>query len=116
MHQHIQIRADVQMAQLQRTRQRDYHGRIHLTQTALSVCVVRRSSFELLHKQRWRYRFRRDATCQRRIVVDVELEEVEEGVVYEVYRAVDILLDAEEEFEGSSCLVTYWEGDVGELA
>ncbi len=48
--------------------------------------------------------------------MDVELEEVEEGVVYEVYRAVDILLDAEEEFEGSSCLVTYWEGDVGELA
>lgn len=48
--------------------------------------------------------------------MNVELEEVEEGIVYEVDRAVDVLLDAEEEFEGSSRFVTCWEGDVGELA
>ena len=48
--------------------------------------------------------------------MDVELEEMEEGIVYEIDRAVDVLLDAEEEFEGSPRFVAGGEGDVGELA
>ena len=46
----------------------------------------------------------------------VELQQMEERVVYEVNRAVDVLLDAEEEFEWSAGFVACWERDVGELA
>lgn len=56
------------------------------------------------------------AAREGRIVVDVELEEVEEWVVDEVECAVDLLFDAEEEFEGPAGFVAGGEGDVGELA
>ena len=44
--------------------------------------------------------------------MDVELEEVEEGVVDEVDGAVDVSFDAEEEFEGAGGFVAGGEGDV----
>ena len=48
--------------------------------------------------------------------MDVEFEQVEERVVDEVDRAVDLFLHAEEELEGSTGFVAGREGDVGELA
>lgn len=46
----------------------------------------------------------------------VELEEVEEGIVDEVDRAVDVFLGAEDELERSTRFVACWKWDVGELA
>jgi len=48
--------------------------------------------------------------------VNVELEEMEEWIVDEVKGAVDIFLNPEEEFEGSTGLVAGKEGNVGQLA
>lgn len=48
--------------------------------------------------------------------MDIELEEMEEGVVDEIDRTADVFLDAEEKFEGSSCFVTSRKGNVLELA
>lgn len=48
--------------------------------------------------------------------MDVEFEEVEEGIVDEVDGAVYVLFDAEEEFEWAAGFVAGGEGDVGELA
>lgn len=48
--------------------------------------------------------------------MDVEFEQVEEGVVDEVDGAVDVLFDAEEELERAPGFVAGWEGDVGQLA
>ena len=48
--------------------------------------------------------------------MDVELEEMEERVVYERDRAVDVFLDTEKEFERSSCLIAGWKRDIGLLA
>jgi hypothetical protein len=48
--------------------------------------------------------------------VYVEFELVEECVVDLGDGAVDLLLDAEKEFQWSTCLVAGWEGYVGELA
>jgi hypothetical protein len=45
--------------------------------------------------------------------VDVELEEVEEGIVDEVDRAVDVLFYAEDELEWSAGFVASECGDVG---
>lgn len=47
--------------------------------------------------------------------MDVELEEVEELVGYEVDGAIDFLFDSEEEFERPAGFVAAWEGDVLEL-
>lgn len=60
--------------------------------------------------------FGRDAAAEGRVVVDVEFEEVEEFVGYEVDGAVDFALDAEEELEGAAGFIAYGEGDVLELA
>jgi len=48
--------------------------------------------------------------------VDIELEEMEEGVVNEIDRTADVFLDAKEKLEGSASLVTSREGNVLELA
>ncbi len=47
--------------------------------------------------------------------MDIEFEKVEKIVVYEVNRAIDILLHAEQEFKGSAGLVAGREGNVLEL-
>ena len=47
--------------------------------------------------------------------MDVEFELVEEGVVDFGDGAVDVFLDAEEEFEGAPGFVAGREGDVGEF-
>lgn len=70
----------------------------------------------LLFEYAGREGFGRDATCERRVVVDVEFEEVEEFVCDKVNRTIDFLLDAEEEFEGAVGFVAGWEGDVLQLA
>jgi hypothetical protein len=59
--------------------------------------------------------FRGNAAGQRGIVVDVEFEEVEEFVGYEVDGTVYVALDAEVKFEGAPSLVAGGEGDVLEL-
>jgi len=48
--------------------------------------------------------------------VDVEFEEVEEGVGDEVDGAVEVAFDAEGEFKRASGFIAGWEGDVLELA
>lgn len=116
MHEHIQTRTNMQMAQLQRPRQRDNHRRIHLAQRTLPIRMVFRALRIFFDKGAGGQGFGGDATGQRRVVVDVELEQVEEGVVDEVQGAVDVLFHAEEEFEGAAGFVAGEGGDVGELA
>lgn len=116
VHQHVHARGDVQVAQLQRTRQRDHHGRINIAQTALAVRLFRRALLELILQSAGREGLGGYAAGERRVVVDVELEQVEERVVDEVDRAVDLLLHAEEELQRPAGLVACREGDVGELA
>lgn len=48
--------------------------------------------------------------------MDVELEQVKEGVGHEVDGAVDVALDAEVQFQGSPGFVAGWEGYVLEVA
>lgn len=115
MHQHIQTTTHMQMAQLQRPRQRNNHWRINLTQTALSIRHIRRPLLKLFLQRARRQGFGRDAAGKGSIVVDVEFEQVEERVVDEVEGAVDFLFDAEEEFERAAGFVAGEEGDVGEL-
>jgi len=47
--------------------------------------------------------------------VDIELEEMEEGVVDEIDRTTDVLLDAKKKLQGPSSLVTSREWNVLEL-
>ena len=71
----------MQMTQLQRTRQRHHQRRVQIALTAEGpllrrfVCVA-----EVLLQHGGRQGFRRDAAGERGVVVDVEFEEVEEGV------------------------------------
>lgn len=116
MHEHIQTRADMQMAQLQRPRQRNNQRRIHITQTPLSLRQILRALFKLIFQHRWRERLRGYSAGQRRIVVDVEFEEVEKRVVDEVDGAVDFLFDAEVKLERSSGFIACESGHVGELS
>jgi hypothetical protein len=48
--------------------------------------------------------------------MDVEFEEVEECIIYELDSAVNVLLDAKEKFEWSARLVACWERYVGQLS
>lgn len=104
------------MAQLQRPRQSHNQRRINITQTPLPLSHIFRSVLKLIFQDRGRERLGGDSTGQRRIVVDVEFEEVEEGVVDEVDCAVDFLFDAEVELERAAGLVACECWDVGELA
>ena len=81
MHQQIQIIPHMEMAQLQRPRQRHHQRRVQIALAAEGpllrrfVCVA-----EVLLEDGGGKRFGRDAAGERGVVVDVEFEEVEEGV------------------------------------
>jgi hypothetical protein len=70
----------------------------------------------LLFEYAGREGFGRDATCERRVVVDVEFEEVEELVRDKVNRTINFLLNAEEELEGAVGFVAGRERNVLQLA
>lgn len=48
--------------------------------------------------------------------MDIEFEEVEELIGYEVDGAIEVALDAEVEFEGPPGFIARGEGDILELA
>lgn len=75
MYDQVQAGIDVYMRQLQRARQRKLQVRI--------ICRRQRAS-----ARGWRQR--RDAAGQRRIIMDVKLEDVEEWIVDFCDSAVDI--------------------------
>jgi hypothetical protein len=116
MHQHIHARSNVQMAELQRTGQRNDHWRVDVAQTALAIGILRCSLFEFIFQCAGRERLRGYAAGQGSVVVDVELQQVEERVVDEVDCAIDVLFYAEEELERAACFVAGREWNVGELA
>lgn len=116
VNQHVHARSDVQVAQLQSAGQGNYHGSVNIAQAALTVRLFCRPFLEFILQSAGRERFRRYAAGQWRIVVDVELEQMEERVVDKVDRAVDLLFHAEEELERTAGFVARWEGDVGQLA
>ena len=116
MNQHIHARSNVQVAELQRASQRDYHWRVDFAQTALAIGILCCSLLELIFQCAGRERLRRYAAGQRCIVVDVKLQQVEERVVDEVDCAVDVLLYAEEKLERSACFVAGREWNIGKLA
>jgi hypothetical protein len=111
--QHVHARGHVQVAELQRAGQRDDHGCIDIAQAALAICVFRSAFFELLFQRAGRERLCRYAAGQRRVVVNVEFQQVEERVVDEVDRAVDVLLYAKEELEGAAGLIASREWNIG---
>ena len=96
--QHVEVRAHVQVAQLQGAGQREDQGDVFLGGGRLADGrdVGRGSGGQ--------------ATGQRGVAVDVEFEEVEEGVVDHGDRAVDLGLDAVVEFQRLPGLVTFGEG------
>jgi len=112
VNQHIHACSHVQVAKLQRARQRDDHRRVDITQTALSVCFLRGSLLELIFQCAGRERLCRYAAGQGCVVVHVEFQQVEERVVNEVDCAVDLLLYAKEEFQRAAGLIASWEWDV----
>ena len=116
MHQHIHARSNMQVAELQRTSQRNDHWRVDVAQTALAIGILRCSLLEFILQCAGRERLRGYAAGQGSVVVDVELQQVEEWVVDEVDCAVDVLFYAEEELEREACFVAGREWNVGELA
>jgi hypothetical protein len=116
MHQHIHARSNVQVAELQRTSECDYHWRVYFTQAALAIGILRCSLLELIFQCAGRERLCGYATGQGSVVVDVELQQVEERVVDKVDCAVDVLLYAEEKLERSAGFVAGREWNVGKLA
>ena len=112
MDEHIHARGNVQVAELKRARQRDDHGRVDIAQTALSICFFRGALLELLFQSAGRERLGRYAAGQRSIVVDIEFQQVEERVVDEVDRAVDLLLYAEEQLQRAAGFIASREWDV----
>lgn len=101
--QHVQVRADVHVAQLQRPREGEDER---------YVLLLRHLLADDLDVGLWA---RREAAGQRRVVVDVELEEVEERVVDKGDGAVDLALDAVVELERLVCLFADGEGGPFEL-
>ena len=112
MNQHIHTRSNVQVAELECARQRDDHRRVDIAQTALSVCFLCSTLLELIFQSAGRERLGRYAAGQGRVVVDVEFQQVEERVVDEVDRAVDLLLYAEEELQRAAGFIASREWDV----
>jgi hypothetical protein len=108
---------NMQVTQLQRPTQRDNERGVQRrlrAQRAFLCRFVRDAVFAL--EDRGRERLGRDTAGERRVVVDVEFEEVEEFVGYEVDGAVYVFFHAEVEFEGPARFVADWERDVLELA
>lgn len=116
MHQHIHARGNVQVAELQRASQRDYHRRVDVTQTALTIGLLRCSLLEFIFQYAGRERLRGYAAGQGSVVVDVELQQVEERVIDKVDRAIDVLFYAKEELERTASFVAGRERNVGKLA
>lgn len=101
--QYVEVRADVQMRQLQRAGQRkDKWYVLHLERL-------------LAHRLDVRPWPRGQATRQRRVRMNVELEQMEEWVRNHRDRAVELRLDAIVELEGLARFVTGWEGNPLEL-
>lgn len=97
--QHIQVRADVQVAELQGAGQREHQGYV------LHLVGLLADRLDVL------WRARGQAAGERRVGVDVELEEVEEGVVDHGHGAVQLFLDAVVELERLVGLFAGGEGD-----
>lgn len=112
MNQHIHTRSNVQVAELECARQRDDHRRVDIAQTALSVCFLCSTLLELIFQSAGRERLGRYAAGQGRVVVDVEFQQVEERIVDEVDRAVNLLFYAEEELQRAAGFVASREWDV----
>jgi hypothetical protein len=97
--QNIHVRADVHVAELQRAGEGEYQRDVLLLRQPLANDLdVRRGAGG-------------QAARERRIVVDVELEQVEEGVGDEGDGAIDLALDAVVELQRLSGLVAGREGD-----
>ena len=112
MDENIHACSDVQVAELECARQRDDHRRVDIAQTALSVCFFRGALLELIFQCTRRERLGRYAAGQGCVVVDVEFQQVEERVVDEVDRAVDLLLYAEEQLQRAAGFIASRERDV----
>lgn len=97
--QDVHVRADVHVAHLQRARQRKHQRHVLLRRRLLA---------DDFHVRR---RPGREAARHGRVAVDVELEQVEEGVRDEVERAVELALVAVVEFERLARLVAHGERD-----
>lgn len=97
--QHVHVRADVHVAALQRAGEREHerHELLRRRRLADDLDVRRRA--------------RGQAAGEGRVAVDVELEQVEEGVVDDGDGAVQLRLDAVVELEGLARLVAAREGD-----
>lgn len=96
--QHVQVRADMHVAQLQGAGEGEDEG------DELGIGGL------LAHELDVGGRSRGETAGEGRIVVDVEFEKVEERVVDDGDGAVELGLDAVVEFEGFAGLVTYGEG------
>lgn len=112
MNQHVHARGNVQVAELECARQRDNHRRVDVAQAALSVCFFRGTLLELIFQCAGRERLSRYAAGQRCVVVDVEFQQVEEWVVNEVDRTVDLLLYTKEELQRAAGFIASRERDV----
>jgi len=110
--QHVHARGDVQVAELERARQRDDHGRVDIAQAALSVCFFRGAFLELFFQCAGWEGLGRYAAGQGCVVVDVEFQQVEERVVDEVDCAVDLLLYTEKELQRAAGFIASREWDV----
>lgn len=113
--ENIHARRNVQMAQLQRTSQRDDHGSVYLAQAALAICILCSALLELIFQRAGRERLGRYAASQRRVVVNVELQQMKERVIDEIDCAVDVLFHAKEELERAAGFIASREGDVRQL-
>lgn len=102
------------MRQLERARQRDDEWDVVIAETALTIRLS--VSLHCLEQCRAAYWSLRYATCEGRVVVDVVLQSVEEGIVNEVDRTIDVFFHAKVELEWSSGLVAGRERDVLEVA
>lgn len=101
--EHVHVCADVHMAQLQCARHREHKRDVFLWWRffANNLNVVFRPGGQ--------------STRERRIAVDVELEEVEEGIADEWDGAIDLALGAVGELQRLFGLFADWEGDPFEL-
>lgn len=102
MQEHVEMGTNVQMAELQCSRQSNDQGYVVVAQTALSFDRICRAL------RWWRVRghwARGDATGQGSVVVHVKLEKMEELVRDEVERAVHVLFHAKVELERSASLI-----------
>lgn len=99
MQQHVQVRADVHVAQLQRTGHGEDEGDV------LALGELLADDLDMGRRPRGQ------TTRKRCVAVDVELEEVEERVADEGDGAVDLALGAVVELKRAAGFVADGEGD-----